>query len=42
MAIDATRKLAEEHGAPPPELVAMSEAVQQLVSGRWPEYGIGE
>jgi len=41
MAVDATRKTPEEHGEPPPQPAVMSEAIRQLVSGRWPEYGLG-
>ena len=41
MAIDATAKLPEEHGASQPARAEMSEAVRQLVSGRWTQYGLG-
>lgn len=41
MAIDATAKLPAEHGASQPARADMSEAVRQLVSGRWTQYGLG-
>jgi 4-hydroxy-3-polyprenylbenzoate decarboxylase len=41
MAVDATRKTPEEHGGPPPQPAVASEATAQLVSQRWPEYGLG-
>jgi 3-polyprenyl-4-hydroxybenzoate decarboxylase len=41
MAIDATAKLPEEHPCPWPQPAVMSEQIQQLVSDRWPEYGLG-
>jgi 4-hydroxy-3-polyprenylbenzoate decarboxylase len=41
MAIDATAKLPEEHTCPWPQPAVMSEQIQQLVSDRWPEYGLG-
>ena len=41
MAIDATAKLPDEHAGAWPKPAAMSEAIRQVVSGRWPEYGIG-
>jgi 4-hydroxy-3-polyprenylbenzoate decarboxylase len=41
MAIDATAKLPDEYQGEPPEQAVMSEAIRQLVGGRWSEYGLG-
>ncbi|MGA2034297.1 MAG: UbiD family decarboxylase [Thermoguttaceae bacterium] len=41
MAIDATEKLPQEHAGPWPAAAEMSPAVRQLVSDRWPQYGLG-
>ncbi|MHC4176385.1 MAG: UbiD family decarboxylase [Planctomycetota bacterium] len=41
MAVDATAKLPGEHAGPWPEPAVMSKQIQQLVSDRWPEYGLG-
>jgi 4-hydroxy-3-polyprenylbenzoate decarboxylase len=41
MAIDATEKLADEYGGSPPEPCGMSREIRDLVSGRWPQYGLG-
>ena len=40
MLIDATAKLPAEHGAAQPARAEMSEAVRQLVEGRWKQYGL--
>jgi len=41
MAIDATAKLPGEHAATWPGRAVMSKQIEQLVSERWPEYGLG-
>ena len=41
MAIDATTKLPGEHTGDWPKPAEMSEEIQQLVSERWEEYGLG-
>lgn len=41
MAIDATGKLAGEHGGPWPQPAARSEEIRRLVSQRWEQYGLG-
>jgi 4-hydroxy-3-polyprenylbenzoate decarboxylase len=40
--IDATRKLPAEHAAPWPERLAASAETQELIAGRWAEYGLPE
>jgi 4-hydroxy-3-polyprenylbenzoate decarboxylase len=40
LVIDATAKLPAEQ-ALPPEPVRMSDSIRQLVTDRWPEYGLG-
>jgi 4-hydroxy-3-polyprenylbenzoate decarboxylase len=41
LVVDATAKLPDECGGSPPVPARMSETTCQLVSGRWPEYGLG-
>jgi 4-hydroxy-3-polyprenylbenzoate decarboxylase len=41
MAIDATTKLPGEHAGRWPARAVMSQQIEQLVSDRWPEYGLG-
>ncbi len=41
LVIDATAKLPDECGGPPPAAARMNETIRKLVSDRWPEYGLG-
>lgn len=41
MAIDATTKLPEECGGGQAEATTITEDIRELVSGRWPQYGLG-
>ncbi|MGO8690620.1 MAG: UbiD family decarboxylase [Thermoguttaceae bacterium] len=41
LVIDATAKLPAERSAAPPAPARMSDSIRQLVTDRWPEYGLG-
>ena len=40
LGIDATHKLPEEDARPWPEEIVMSDEIRDLVTRRWPEYGL--
>ena len=40
LGIDATHKLPEEDARPWPDEIAMSDEIRDLVTRRWPEYGL--